>query len=422
MRKRRSKRTVDDADEVREYRRPTWHWGLPLFLIVLLWTTFCLYAFIPRFHCEWQFYPLLQTYVIGLWRQGYEPKQVLWYFLVTTILLGVWFYRARVRILVTKDALIWLTPFGEPRKLRWVDVDDVCIIAIERPFEKSDRPRRVLVLYEKRRPWRLWRRRFVLSSHQFDGFKDAERYAISIAVPAIAERLRAILRDKKGKIEFGKPSLWQDLTVLFFLACCCAAILLGWEEVKAKELNYAIVYFVLSALSLIASLRRFRRRWYAVDEENFYVIRRGLPNLRIPIANLNVASANRNGMIISGVLRGVAEKKFTIHDRRFFRRRGVMLALLRLLARESVLKMSYSSALGQQSAAGQAVSKDKSSSQILLDENTQPDKFSNQPVACENNAPATANALDAPDKNSFGEQSQMDNHTADEELSSPERN
>jgi hypothetical protein len=84
--------------------------------------------------------------------------------------------------------------------------------------------------------------------------------------------------------------------------------------------------------------------------------------------------------------------------------------------------MSYSSALGQQSAAGQAVSKDKSSSQILLDENTQPDKFSNQPVACETNVPAIANALDAPDKNAFGEQSQMDNHTADEELSSPERN
>lgn len=324
------------------YRKPTWHWGLPLTLLLLLWGLLVLFPYVMSTPLDSKLGLVLQTYAWSLWRKGLAQPRLLAPAVVASLILLFFVYRGRVRIVITRDAISWHTPFGEPTVLRWVDVDEVYIRRVKYPLEGRAGERRILVLYGAPLPWLKWRPRYVVTDRQFEGYREAQWLAVHTAVPAIAERQRAKLRTQGGRIEFGRPTFAEDLSVAMFLAFAAASGLLSFRYGSARQWDLATAFAVVALLGLVMGLKRLRWRWYAVDLENFYVVRRGRRPLRIPISWITDAYVDEGLMVIRGKAPGERDLRTFAKDRRFFRNRGVMLTMIRLAALESQLGALYS--------------------------------------------------------------------------------
>ncbi|MGB9691752.1 MAG: hypothetical protein ACPL7D_06250 [Candidatus Sumerlaeaceae bacterium] len=348
------------------FRKPTWHWGLPLFLLVLVWATFTLYNYTPTIKLQANYWPFVRNHILNLWRQGYTPGRLFPYCVAVSLVLLVAIYRGRYKITITEDGVIVQSPLGEPRILRWVDVDEVYILRIRYPLEGVQREQRKLILYQKKRyRWVPWRDKLVITNWQLDGYRQAERLAVQIAVPAIAERLRARLMRDGGKVEFGKPSLWQDLVAVSLFALGIAASVIVVRMWRAQAWDYAAAFATLAVVAIFAGAGQFRRRWYRVDAEHLYVIRRGLPTLKIPLLWLREAFVSNGVMKLTAIPPHTEQRKTTIKDKNFFRNRGVMLALIRLLVADSLLKAQ----LAKAEQPPKLADKEKDSSGVVAIEN-----------------------------------------------------
>ncbi len=313
-----------------------------MFLLVLVWATLALYSYIPALKLNFAYWPILQDRVIELWRRGYPPNRFLPYCIVASILLLVFIYRGRYKIEITDEAVIVHSPLGEPRILRWVDVDEVYISRIRYPLEGAQHERRKLVLYARKRFWWLpWRSKLTMTNRAFEGYSEAQRLAVRIAVPAIAERLRLQLLREGGRVEFGKPSVWQDLFAVALFAVSAASVILAVRMWHTHLWGSCVLFAIVAIMGFLACLGRFRRQWYAVDPENLYVIRRGLPTVKIPLLWLKEANVSKGVMNLVAVNPHAQHRETTVRDKRFFRNRGVMLALIRLLVSDASMKAYY---------------------------------------------------------------------------------
>lgn len=320
--------------------KPAWHWGLPLFVLLSLWGLFAAYAFLPDLKLQTNLLLLIQNHIFDLWKRGYTPAKLLPTLIFASVVLCVLVYRGRYRLAITHDAITRLSPLGEPFQLRWVDVEEVYIRRIQYPLEGRERERRMLVLYGKRRRWWPFRPKLVLTNWQFQGYRDAERLAIKIAVPAIAERLRAKLTREGGVVEFGRPSFADDLRTVFFLAAGFAAAILTLRLAREAHL-LAAVLGIVTLLAFVESIRSYRPRWFGVDLDHLYVFRRGRKTLKIPLTSLTEAHVTKGVMKIVASPHSTDNAEVTIRETRFFRNRGVMLALIRIIVRDKLLSAPY---------------------------------------------------------------------------------
>ena len=337
MRKRPRKRRLP-AKVVFVFRKPAWHSALPFALLVGMWAGVAAYALLPSVQANWRFLPVLQTHILRFQREGFTVGRVAVWAGLITIPLVILIYRARARIAITEEALIYQTPLGDPKVFRWVDVDEVYIRRIEHPLEGAEQERRILTLYARRPRWWPLRPKLVITNRQLEGYRQAERIAVRIAVPAIAERLKATLAAGAPRIEFARPSFLSDLFALAWLGVAAASAVLTWRYFSLSQLPVAAGFSLISLICLIAGLRRFRRRWYALDTRHLYVIRRGLPTLKIPLTWLREAYVDEGVMVLTATPPPTAARaaRTVIRDRRFFRNRGVFLTLIRLLVQDQI--------------------------------------------------------------------------------------
>jgi len=303
-----------------------------------MWAGVAAYALLPSVQANWRFLPVLQTHILRFQREGITVGRVAVWTGLITIPLVILIYRARARIAITEEALIYQTPLGDPKVFRWVDVDEVYIRRIEHPLEGAEQERRILTLYARRPRWWPLRPKLVITNRQLEGYRQAERIAVRIAVPAIAERLKATLAAGAPRIEFARPSFLSDLFALAWLGVAAASAVLTWRYFSLSQLPVAASFSLISLICLIAGLRRFRRRWYALDTRHLYVIRRGLPTLKVPLTWLREAYVDEGVMVLTVTPPPTAARaaRTVIRDRRFFRNRGVFLTLIRLLVQDQI--------------------------------------------------------------------------------------
>lgn len=335
------RRPKDTGSVAHVFVKPAWHWGLPLFVLLLIWGLFAAYAFLPHIKFHTNLLAWIQSHIFDLWKKGYTPAKLLPTLIFASVLLSGLVYRGRYRLTITYDAITRLSPLGEPLQLRWVDVEEVYIRRIQYPLEGRERERRVLVLYGKRRRWWPFRPKLVLTNWQFQGYREAERLAIKIAVPAIAERLRAKLIRESGIVEFGRPSFADDLRTVLFLAAGLAAAILMWRFAREAHLLTAAIFGIVTVLAFVESTRSYRPRWFGVDLDHLYVFRRGRRTLKIPLTSLTEAHVTKGVMKIVASPHSPDAAEVTIREKRFFRNRGVMLALIRIIVRDKLLSAPH---------------------------------------------------------------------------------
>lgn len=343
MKRTRHPKHVAVGPHIHVFVKPAWKWELPLFIFVMLWGAYGGYVFLPRLTTGSKWLAVVQTQIIHFWRLGYTPTRLLPIVLLVSLLLLVLIYRARSRIAITRDALIFQTPLGEPKVLRWVDVDEVYIRRIHYPLEGRERERRIMILYARPLRWWPFRRRFILTNWQLEGYREAEHLAVKIAVPAIAERCRAKLLREGGTVEFGRPTFFEDLQAVLFSGVAVASGILAVRFGRQMLVEAMALFWVIAVIALLGAVRHIRRRWYAVDPENLYVHRRGLKTLKIPLSWLSEARVVRGVMTLSATPPTPGAKQMTLRDKRYFRNRGVMLALIRLLVRDAAIRSQYQS-------------------------------------------------------------------------------
>ncbi|MCX7625368.1 MAG: hypothetical protein N2Z21_04075 [Candidatus Sumerlaeaceae bacterium] len=335
------KRTKITGGAAHVFTKPVWHWGLPLFMLLVVWGLFAAYTFLPQFKAGSTFLSLIQNRVLDLWKRGYSPLMVLPGVIVVSLALCVLIYRGRYRIAITGDAIIRLSPLGEPLQIRWVDVEEVYIRRIQYPLEGRERERRILVLYGKRRRWWPFRPKLVLTNWQLQGYREAERLAIKIAVPAIAERLRAKLMREGGMIEFGRPGFADDLRVVLFLASGLATAILTTKFAQASQPLATATFGTLTLLIFAEAIRSYRPRWFGVDLDYLYVFRRGRKTAKIPLTSLSEAYVAKGLMKIVATPSQSGDAEVTIREKRYFRNRGVMLALIRIIVRNKLISARH---------------------------------------------------------------------------------
>ncbi len=341
---RRKNKSVGNLDVIFVFRKPTWHWGLPLFLLIVLWGGVATVVYLPKLETKSKFLVMAQATLSRLIREDLPRQPLIVWAGVLTLPLLILTYRGFAKITMTSDALIYKTPLGDPKVLRWVDVEEVFIRRIHHSLEGRAGERRILTLYGRRPRWGLKRPKIVISNAQLEGYRKAEQTAVQIAVPAIAERLRARLRRDGKSVEFARPSLGADFAAAVWLGLAAASTTLVGVTVVQGSSGRAAVFGAVAVASLVLAIRSFRRRWYALDQSSLHVIRRGLPKLKIPLLSVTEAYVKHGVMtIVAAPPRGGKGNEIVIRDRHYFRNRGVMLTLLRLLIRDEIERQRYTS-------------------------------------------------------------------------------
>ncbi|GIX44278.1 MAG: hypothetical protein KatS3mg130_0686 [Candidatus Sumerlaea sp.] len=334
MRSRRP-RKLTKADYF-EFHRPLWQKGLPLFLLVAIWGAVASYGWLLSTHVERSGIAVLQAAAVELWRQGVSVQMAVWTAAVLSLPLVVALYFACEKLLITPEAVVRLLPFRSRQIMRWVEVDEVLIRDVRYWLEGSGGTHRELVLYGRPRLFPPWRPRLSIRSREFEGYRFAERLAVQIAVPAIATRLRLELMRRGGLVFFGTPSFFHD-TVMVVYAGVAAALWVAWGFPtwwQESPLWWRHATLVVAAVLALAALRRLFVRYYALDLHSLYIYRRLLSRKKIPLPWIRSVGVHKGVLVIEGRREGSEKLKRFVSERRFFRNRGVFLAMIRLALQE----------------------------------------------------------------------------------------
>lgn len=319
-----------------EFHRPLWQKGLPLFLLVAIWGVVGAYGRLLSAPVERSGIAVLQTAAVELWRQGVSVQIAVWIAVILSLpLLGA-LYFACEKLVITPEAVVRVLPLRSRQIMRWVDVDEVFIRDIRYWLEGSGGTHRELVLYGRPRLFPPWRPRLSIRSREFEGYRFAERLAVQIAVPAIATRLRLELMRRGGLVFFGMPSFFHDIVMVAY-AGAAAALGVAWAFPswwQGSPLRWRHGTLVVAAVLAFAALRRLFVRYYALDLHSLYIYRRLLGRKRIPLPWIRSVGVHKGVLVIEGRREGSEKLRRFVSERRFFRNRGVFLAMIRLALQE----------------------------------------------------------------------------------------
>jgi hypothetical protein len=315
------------------FRKPAWRIVLPILMILAVWAVPFVASCALAPESAGPLWKLIGQAGAWLHTKGLGTVRACWLAGFLSIPLVYLLWTGLETLTVTSDAITRRRPGGARWSLRWLEVDEVLIEHIEQRMEDHRTDRKIMTLYAVRRPWRLWRRRMIITNRQFRDFHNVERLVTHVSIPAIAERMR-----RKFAVS-GKPACFMErdpaegFHIIVHLAF--AGLLTGvwaspvlWSRFPVIAVGRPYVAGA-AALILLLVIRKFFYRQVAIDQRNIYIMRRSHVTRTIPLDSVIDVRVKDNLMRIFARREGTLKPKQVFKTRRFIRNRGVLLRLIR---------------------------------------------------------------------------------------------
>jgi hypothetical protein len=250
-------------------------------------------------------------------------------------LSAVLFVFGLTRIRLSERGIQWEVLPWVWRRWRWTSLREIRIDETGRHFEDDDLSKRTIVIRGPG-PLGIGSDFLRISNRVWDHYDEAEMAVVAVGVPAIAARLVRRIQ-KTGKPERfavdGSTSLLMALTYLVLAVGAIYAALRDdiWigplEPWRPVPMALAVALFIMSLTGLLA-------KSIAVDQRTLYILRRGWVQRRIPLTSIADVDTRDNATRIRVWKDQPGGKtREAWRTDRFIHNRGVLLHLLRELAR-----------------------------------------------------------------------------------------
>ncbi|MCX7718493.1 MAG: hypothetical protein N2111_08870 [Candidatus Sumerlaeaceae bacterium] len=313
------------------FRKPAWRVGVPLALLLVVWTVPWLLSVLPTFPVP----PKIEPYyrLIWPWLETHQVtvRHAVWAAWVLSVPLLVWLITGFERLVITPESIYRWYPFHKSRPLRWADADEILIDHVQHRFEGRHGTTRTIYIYEVRRLLEPWRRCMRITDSQFEGYHHVERLAVYSGIPAIAARRLREVSTRRRPALFPVRSPGDGVkSFVFSLAGLAAFLAAGHEALWVSELSAYRPWVVAGGVLLVLwAARLFFYRQLGIDTHNLYIMRRQWVVRTVPIRSILESKTRGAAMeIIAAVGRG--EKPRTVfRTKRFVRNRAVILTMIR---------------------------------------------------------------------------------------------